>query len=77
MLVALFWSLHAGAAIPERVVSLNLCTDQMLVLLAPEKVLALSPLARDPALSFVAARGGTPSRSCELRPRRCCACTRT
>jgi iron complex transport system substrate-binding protein len=38
----------------ERVVSLNLCTDQMLVLLAPEKVAALSPLARDPALSFVA-----------------------
>ena len=36
------------------VVSLNLCTDQMLVLLAPEKVAALSPLARDPSLSFVA-----------------------
>ncbi|MSP02804.1 MAG: ABC transporter substrate-binding protein [Acetobacteraceae bacterium] len=38
----------------ERVVSLNLCTDQWLVLLAPEKVAALSPLARDSALSFVA-----------------------
>ena len=38
----------------NRVVSLNLCTDQLLVLLAPEKVVALSPLARDPALSFVA-----------------------
>ena len=38
----------------QRVVSLNLCTDQMLVLLAPGKVAALSPLARDPALSFVA-----------------------
>jgi iron complex transport system substrate-binding protein len=38
----------------ERVVSLNLCTDQMLVLLAPEKAAALTPLARDPALSFVA-----------------------
>ena len=38
----------------DRVVSLNLCTDQMLVLLAPEKVAALSHLARDPALSFVA-----------------------
>jgi iron complex transport system substrate-binding protein len=38
----------------DRVVSLNLCTDQMLVLLAPRKILALSPLARDPALSFVA-----------------------
>ena len=38
----------------DRVVSLNLCTDQMLVLLAPEKVAALSPLARDPAISYVA-----------------------
>jgi iron complex transport system substrate-binding protein len=45
------WS-PADAA--THVVSLNLCTDQMLVLLAPEKVAALSPLARDPALSFVA-----------------------
>jgi iron complex transport system substrate-binding protein len=36
------------------VVSLNLCTDQMLVLLAPDKIAALSPLARDPSLSFVA-----------------------
>jgi iron complex transport system substrate-binding protein len=40
----------------DRVVSLNLCTDQLLVLLAPEKIAALSPLARDPALSFVAAQ---------------------
>lgn len=39
----------------QRVVSLNLCTDQMLVLLAPRKVAALSPLARDPTLSYVAA----------------------
>jgi iron complex transport system substrate-binding protein len=45
----------------ERVVSLNLCTDQWLVLLAPEKVAGLSPLARDPALSFVAeAAAGLP-----------------
>jgi iron complex transport system substrate-binding protein len=44
------WPAHAA----DRVVSLNLCTDQMLVLLAPEKVTALSSLARDPALSFVA-----------------------
>jgi iron complex transport system substrate-binding protein len=44
-------AVHATAA---RVVSLNLCTDQMLVLLAPEKIAALSPLARDPSLSFVA-----------------------
>lgn len=38
-----------------RVVSLNLCSDQMLVLLAPEQVAGLTPLARDPSLSFVAA----------------------
>ena len=38
----------------DRVVSLNLCTDQWLMLLAPEKAAALSPLARDPSLSFVA-----------------------
>ena len=46
----LCWSARAA----DHVVSLNLCTDQMLVLLAPEKVTALSLLARDPALSFVA-----------------------
>jgi iron complex transport system substrate-binding protein len=45
-----------SASVVRRVVSLNLCTDQMLVLLAPEKIAALSPLARDPALSFVAAQ---------------------
>ncbi len=45
----------APAVAARRVVSLNLCTDQLLVLLAPEKIVALSSLARDPALSFVAA----------------------
>jgi iron complex transport system substrate-binding protein len=50
--VVILSSLPARAA--DHVVSLNLCTDQMLVLLAPTKVAALSPLARDPALSFVA-----------------------
>jgi len=40
-------------------VSLNLCTDQLLVLLAPEKIAALSPLARDPTLSFVASRAAS------------------
>jgi iron complex transport system substrate-binding protein len=46
--------LAAPAQAHRRVVSLNLCTDQMLVLLAPEQVAALSSLARDPTLSFVA-----------------------
>ena len=48
------FALLALPAHAARVVSLNLCTDQLLVLLAPEQVAALSPLARDPALSFVA-----------------------
>ncbi|MDE2574137.1 MAG: ABC transporter substrate-binding protein [Rhodospirillales bacterium] len=38
------------------VVSMNLCTDDYLVLLAPERIAALSPLARDPSLSVVAAQ---------------------
>lgn len=38
----------------QRVVSLNLCTDEYLVLLAPEKIAALTALARDPSLSVVA-----------------------
>jgi iron complex transport system substrate-binding protein len=53
ILVCLVCRLPAQGA--ERVVSLNLCTDQWVVLLAPEKVAALSPLARDPTLSYVAA----------------------
>lgn len=44
------------AAASLRVVSLNLCTDQLLVLLAPEDIVGLSPLARDPAISAVAAQ---------------------
>ena len=40
---------------PERVVSINLCADQLLVALAdPGQIAALSPLARDKKLSFVA-----------------------
>jgi iron complex transport system substrate-binding protein len=53
-LILLLSFVPAGAA--QRVVSLNLCSDQLLVLLAPEQVAALTPLARDPALSYVAAR---------------------
>lgn len=58
MLAVLYASVVNLALLParaaDRVVSLNLCTDQMLVLLAPEKIAALSPLAREPALSYVA-----------------------
>lgn len=48
--------LLASPAEARRVVSLNLCTDQYLALLAPEQAVGLTPLARDPALSVVASR---------------------
>jgi iron complex transport system substrate-binding protein len=57
MAVAIGLASHAVARpslAAQRVVSLNLCTDQLLVLLAPEKVAAVSWLARDPSISFVA-----------------------
>lgn len=54
LLAILAAALPARAAAPARVVSLNLCTDQLLVLLAPEKIVALSTLSRDPSISFVA-----------------------
>jgi iron complex transport system substrate-binding protein len=48
--------LAASPGRASRVVSLNLCTDELLVLLAPDSVAALSPLARDPSLSVVASQ---------------------
>lgn len=45
---------HAEAA-PKRVVSFNLCADQLVVALAnPEQIAGLSPYATDPGLSVVA-----------------------
>lgn len=47
----------SAAAPPRRIVSLNLCADQLVVLLAePERIAALSKLARDRSLSYVAER---------------------
>jgi len=61
LLIAIL-ALLAGAA-PVRaadwVVSVNLCTDQLLLLLAPEKIAALSNLSVDPTISFVAAEAGS------------------
>jgi iron complex transport system substrate-binding protein len=53
-LLLLALALAAAPANAARVVSLNLCTDALLVQLAPAQVAALSPLARDPTLSPVA-----------------------
>lgn len=44
----------AAPAPPQRIVSLNLCTDQALLLLAPDRIAALSVLASDPLLSVMA-----------------------
>jgi iron complex transport system substrate-binding protein len=55
-LTLLLLACAGGAHAAGRVVSLNLCTDQLLVLLAPEKAVGLTPLARNPTLSFVAAQ---------------------
>lgn len=56
-------ALAAGAAVgakpPQRIVSINLCTDQLLVdLVAPERIAGLSSLAADPLLSAIADRAG-------------------
>jgi iron complex transport system substrate-binding protein len=44
---------------PVRIVSINLCSDQLVMLLAePEHILSLSHLAADPNLSFIAGQLG-------------------
>jgi iron complex transport system substrate-binding protein len=46
---------HASAEPPRRVVSFNICADQLVVALAaPEQIAGLSPYAADPTLSAVA-----------------------
>ncbi len=50
----------AQAPAPRRVVSINLCADQLLLALAaPEQIASLSIYATDPALSFSAAAATT------------------
>ncbi len=60
--LALLALLLARPAAAERVVSLNLCTDQYLLALAPEQAAAVTHLARDPTLSVMAeAAQGVPT----------------
>jgi iron complex transport system substrate-binding protein len=60
LLLCLFWllpgvGLYAAETAPTRVVSINLCTDQLLLMLAPPgQIAAVSHLARDPESSFMA-----------------------
>src|SRR3546814_16458732 len=47
----------AAAAQPRRIVSMNMCADQLLIELADRgQIAALTELSRDPVLSFHAAR---------------------
>jgi iron complex transport system substrate-binding protein len=64
--VALFVALSAAGATdarnssPPRIVSINLCTDQLLLTLAdPDQIAGLSPYARDPAQSWRAAEAAS------------------
>lgn len=53
--IGLWATVAAAADAPRRVVSFNLCADQLVVALAdPEQIAGLSPYAADPALSVVA-----------------------
>ena len=46
-----------AATAPQRVVSINLCTDQLLLMLArPEQILSVSHLSTDPESSFMSAQ---------------------
>lgn len=53
--LALFWATATLAEAPQRVVSLNLCTDQMaMALAAPGQLVSVSALAADPRSSAMA-----------------------
>lgn len=50
-------SAPAAAGKPQRIISLNLCTDQLLLqLVEPQRITALSKLAHDPEMSMLAAQ---------------------
>ena len=53
--VAVLWFAAAAADPPRRIVSFNVCADQLVVALAdPSQIVALSPYAADPMTSVVA-----------------------
>jgi iron complex transport system substrate-binding protein len=55
--LALMLACTIAQAAPQRVISLNMCTDQLLIDLAePQHIAGLSPFARDPARAFEAQR---------------------
>ncbi len=54
LLALAIWATPALAQTPARVVSINLCTDLLAIELAPDKLLAVSPLATDSTSSPIA-----------------------
>ncbi|MES9971754.1 MAG: hypothetical protein ABW092_17100, partial [Candidatus Thiodiazotropha sp.] len=55
IVLALLSGMAVAAGPPQRVVSVNLCSDQLLLMLAePQQVASVSYLSRDPDSSFVA-----------------------
>ena len=64
-------ALARADGIPQRIVSLNMCSDQIVVDLVPrERIRAVSHLAADPLVSAVARRQGA-FRGRAATPRRC------
>jgi iron complex transport system substrate-binding protein len=54
-LIAILMQAVSASAAPSRIASLNMCTDQLLLMLAdPEQIAGLSPYARDRDRSFMA-----------------------
>ena len=55
MAIGLVFALGAAASQPHRIVSANLCADQLLLALGDrDQIASLSPYARDPELSYLA-----------------------
>src|SRR5262245_13426043 len=52
--IALASSMAGAADAPKRIASFNVCADQLVLALAdPDQIVALSPNARDPAISVM------------------------
>lgn len=76
LLLALFSAPHAIAAPPKRIVSLSLCADQYLLMLAdPSQIVALNRFSHDPKMSWGIARArrfpgirGTAEEMLTLKP---------
>lgn len=56
VIICALWSPAAGAGVPQRIASLNLCTDQLLLMLVPRaRIASVTAWAAHPASSYMAA----------------------